>query len=252
MNVLNGPNEVPPLPDANIAHHLGVLQERVAPNDWDGQLALAVVSAALRHYEAQNSNLESLATHDPLTGLPNRRALQHDGQVWAVHPPRQSSGPVYERAGDPLAWLTVVADLDRFKDINDSMGHPTGDRALQLAAFAFRGSVRYSTDGVYRLSGDEFAMLVPLRTEQAIEAVPRRIPRRFRSHVRQFAEGRGQQLLPEGFTLKLGDVALARLLDASFGMSLSDRPYFNLSEEWRRADEALYAAKRRREARGLR
>lgn len=95
---------------------------------------------SLRHQRAQ---LAHQATHDTLTGLPNR-ALLHD---------RVAAWP----AGAPMGVLMI--DLDKFKDINDWLGHAAGDQYLVVAADRLRRSLR-PVDTVARLGGDEFVVLV--------------------------------------------------------------------------------------------
>lgn len=90
-----------------------------------------------------------LALEDSLTGLPNRAEFQH-----RFVDMRASA----ERHGRPLALLLL--DLDRFKDVNDSRGHATGDTLLQQVAHRMRAVVR-DTDFVGRLGGDEFVILLP-------------------------------------------------------------------------------------------
>jgi diguanylate cyclase (GGDEF)-like protein len=89
-----------------------------------------------------------LATRDPLTGLPNRAALL-DRLHHAV--------PAAARRGDRLAFMFL--DLDRFKSINDSLGHAVGDELLQVVAERLQHGVR-EADTVARLGGDEFAVLL--------------------------------------------------------------------------------------------
>jgi diguanylate cyclase (GGDEF)-like protein len=92
--------------------------------------------------------IQKMATHDTLTSLPNR-ALFNEGLNHAI---AQS-----ERHKRPLALFFL--DLDRFKNINDTLGHALGDRVLQEAARRLTGAVRTS-DLIARLGGDEFVLLV--------------------------------------------------------------------------------------------
>lgn len=87
-----------------------------------------------------------LAHHDPLTGLPNRALFQD----------RIRQGLARVRRGDTLAVLCL--DLDRFKSVNDALGHPIGDQLLQAVALRLSKSVR-EMDTVARLGGDEFAVI---------------------------------------------------------------------------------------------
>ena len=88
-----------------------------------------------------------MASHDPLTGLPNRRVLQNEIEEALVQP----------GAEERIALLYM--DLDRFKQVNDSLGHGVGDALLAQVADRLRDSIR-PTDQVARLGGDEFAILV--------------------------------------------------------------------------------------------
>ncbi len=112
----------------------------------------------------QGRILERMAHHDELTGLPNR-ALLNDRLAQSLAQAR--------RSGRPLGLLFL--DLDGFKDINDSLGHATGDRLLQSVADRLRGLVREG-DTVARLGGDEFVvMLVNLAQPEAAVDVARAI-----------------------------------------------------------------------------
>jgi diguanylate cyclase (GGDEF)-like protein/PAS domain S-box-containing protein len=92
--------------------------------------------------------VEYLAHHDELTGLPNRVSFNHSLE----HAIRQT-----KRKRDKLAVMFI--DLDRFKNINDSLGHDVGDQLLQEVSLRLRTTLRDS-DIVARLSGDEFVVLI--------------------------------------------------------------------------------------------
>ena len=109
----------------------------------------AVLAASLTRAWTDTMRLSAYATHDPLTGLYNRRALHTHLPQWTAWSARY---------GHPLAVLLV--DIDRFKNVNDRYGHAMGDVALQAVAAALRQSVRGS-DLVVRYGGDEFAVIAP-------------------------------------------------------------------------------------------
>jgi len=116
-----------------------------------------------RLIQGRQQSLEFQALHDVLTGLPNRALLAdrlHQGLACS------------NRDNTPLALLLL--DLDRFKEINDSLGHQVGDQVLQAVARRLQPLLR-DTDTVARLGGDEFALVAPgMQRDQAV-ALARRI-----------------------------------------------------------------------------
>jgi two-component system cell cycle response regulator len=110
-----------------------------------------LLEVRLLHEETRNQRemLESLALHDPLTGLANRRLLV-DRMSVAVAQARRSKG----------CMAVMYLDLDGFKDINDTLGHGAGDILLKAVARRLTQSVR-EEDTVARLGGDEFVMTLP-------------------------------------------------------------------------------------------
>ena len=119
-----------PAPDTELAHY-----------------AAAEIAAATERLRAQHL-LQHMARHDPLTGLPNR-ALFHD---------RLSSALANARR-DQNQMAVLYLDLDRFKQVNDSLGHAVGDALLQEVAQRLKACVRES-DTVGRIGGDEFLVLL--------------------------------------------------------------------------------------------
>jgi len=131
--------------DGQVAHvQVSVALER-ASNGVPRHLVFHVQDVAERRMAA--SRLEHLALHDTLTGLPNRALL--------VEQLRHALAAL-ERSGERIALLFL--DLDRFKNVNDSLGHPIGDQLLGQVARRLRGAVRPG-DVVGRLGGDEFVIL---------------------------------------------------------------------------------------------
>jgi diguanylate cyclase (GGDEF)-like protein len=112
---------------------------------------------------AEASALEYQALHDSLTSLPNR-ALLLERLSRALYHAREH--------GEPLALF--IMDLDRFKEVNDTLGHQVGDRLLQQVGRRLE-SVMRSSDTVARLGGDEFAVLLPGADRAQSQAVCRRI-----------------------------------------------------------------------------
>src|SRR6202795_1399059 len=106
-----------------------------------------VITTRTRGLEAANQQLRHLATHDALTGLPNRVLLDDRLQQAIAHADR-----------DTRSFALLVCDLDRFKLINDSLGHRAGDELLQEVAQRLTALVRPS-DTVARFGGDEFVLI---------------------------------------------------------------------------------------------
>lgn len=115
-------------PDGKVSHFVGIHED------------------ITRRKQAE-ARVEQMAYHDPLTGLPNR-TLFHDRLAQAVAQAKRNGG---------LVGLHFV-DLDRFKLINDTLGHAAGDLLLQEVARRLENCVR-ATDSVARLGGDEFAVV---------------------------------------------------------------------------------------------
>ena len=147
-----------------VAGAVGV--DRVVPNLDSGPVPLValilVITMLVRQFLVLTDNrrlllvVERQAFHDPLTGLANR-ALFSDRLDHAVR--RQN------RDLKPLAVLSL--DLDGFKQVNDTLGHPAGDELLIRVAERLVGCLR-STDTVARLGGDEFAILMEQGADDAL------------------------------------------------------------------------------------
>jgi diguanylate cyclase (GGDEF)-like protein len=125
----------------------GGAEDYLVKGQGDGDLIARAIRYAIERKKAEE-RLAYLAQYDPLTGLANR-ALFHDRLEQAL--------ARAARSGDAVALLFV--DLDRFKAVNDTVGHAGGDQFLQEVAWRIAGRVRES-DTVARLGGDEFALIL--------------------------------------------------------------------------------------------
>jgi diguanylate cyclase (GGDEF)-like protein/PAS domain S-box-containing protein len=122
---------------------------KVTQRDPAGQaLRMTGTSTNVTKRKHAEERAEYLATRDPLTGLPNR-VLLHD---------RLEQG-VFNAARHHTGFAFMFIDLDRFKTINDSLGHQVGDELLKRVAARLAACVR-ATDTVARLGGDEFAVIL--------------------------------------------------------------------------------------------
>ncbi|GAA5161655.1 sensor domain-containing protein [Amycolatopsis dongchuanensis] len=130
-----------------------------AMNPEDTELSAFVLSFTdITERRAIGERLEHDATHDPLTGLANR-TLVLDELSARLHGPQRTSTAV------------LFIDLDKFKVINDSLGHSVGDRVLRIAGERLRRTVRRD-DVVGRLGGDEFVVIASeVRTEPEVRAL---------------------------------------------------------------------------------
>ena len=106
-----------------------------------------ILKRASRTMRSQMEEIEHKAYYDELTGLPNR-SLFHD----------RAEAAVAEAAANETTLAVMLVDLDRFKDVNDTLGHDAGDRLLRLIADDLPGYMR-GGDTIARLGGDEFGIL---------------------------------------------------------------------------------------------
>ena len=118
-----------------------------APAALHGNDAILVFARDVSERKRYQSELEHQATHDALTGLPNRNSLKY----------RLSHAIASARRHDKMVAITFI-DLDNFKSINDNFGHEVGDEVLKVVAARLAEAVR-TTDTVVRLGGDEFVLL---------------------------------------------------------------------------------------------
>jgi len=134
-------------------------ESRVAPRFVDGKIVGLTLNARdITQRKRNEAHIQHLAYHDELTNLPNRRLLmdrlEHNLNITKRH---QTKGAL------------LFLDLDRFKTINDSLGHATGDAILREVAKRLSQNVR-AEDSVARLGGDEFMVLLPELNHEPDEA----------------------------------------------------------------------------------
>ncbi len=198
----------------------------------DGQVVWALLSVSLvrdaagapLHFISQvldiserkrlESELSRLATRDDLTGLYNRRFFEREVAQSLL---------LLRRHGGTASVLFV--DLDRFKEVNDTLGHQCGDELLKHVADVLTGRLRQS-DVIARLGGDEFAVLLPMTGAEGAEAIVAALDQEF----------------IERPALIEGHAVTAR---ASIGVAELDAE-LDVDGVLRRADQAMYAVKRSR------
>jgi len=192
-------------------------QDYITKEECSSQLLARVIHYAIerKRIEAQ---LKHLATHDFLTGLPNR-ALFYDRLALATkRTNRRNTGGLNWKAA------IMVMDVNNFKQINDSLGHESGDRVLREMAPRLRGCLRQS-DTVARLGGDEFAFVLEGIQDQA-----------------------DSMLVAQKILRSLNEPAILQgdhfTLSSSIGISIFPDDAENLEVLMRYADQAMYIAKR--------
>lgn len=176
------------------------------------EAAIGELHASLLENETARQALEMLANKDGLTGLTNRR---HFMQIADTELQRAQR---YERP------VTVgMADLDSFKKLNDTYGHAAGDAVLRSFAALMQDTLRQS-DLVCRYGGEEFAFLFP----ESSLAETEKLAERFRATVYDY-------------DIRLSD---GRLVRVTMSIGLADASDCPIEVALKRADEALYEAKR--------
>jgi diguanylate cyclase (GGDEF)-like protein len=186
----------------------------VANAAWE-LLPLLLIPLGLVYKMAQMSvEREHQAGHDALTGLPNRTQLQASLETELARSKREDR---------PFGLLLI--DLDRFKEVNDTLGHHVGDQLLVHFAERLSNSVR-PTDHVARLGGDEFAVIVPDADEAEVVGVAERIRASLKNPVAL-----------EGMQLEI---------EASIGLAMHPKHALLAEDLLRLSDVAMYVAKESR------
>jgi diguanylate cyclase (GGDEF)-like protein len=200
---------------------LGALAQRIEYGDYSQPLSLdrhdeiGQLASAFNHMSEgiadRETKIMELANHDPLTGLPNR-TLFHDRLHQAIK--------ATKRGGQQVT--VMIMDLDRFKEVNDIMGHHVGDLLLQEVARRLQTIVLRDYDTVARLGGDEFAILLATDLEGA-QIVANNLLRTI-----------DQPILLEGQEI---------IVSASIGITCYPEHGDEINTLLRHADLAMYAAK---------
>lgn len=202
----------------------------ISANGFEGVLQVVLATPAMRPEQAEElsltvgqlacalervrrmERLSFYASHDPLTGLANRRHFEE-------YVEREFK--LAKRHGTPMSLLIV--DVDHFKIYNDTYGHPAGDRLLEAIAGALKDAVR-STDFIARLGGEEFVIVLPHTGGKGAVMAAEKVLQSIRS-------------LPEQVEVCGGRVT------ASIGVATCDGRACAVGSLLESADQAMYRAK---------
>jgi diguanylate cyclase (GGDEF)-like protein len=166
-----------------------------------------------RQLQRANARLRHVAMHDALTGLPNRLLFAD-----------RLSQAIARAERDPERFALLMVDVDRFKEVNDSLGHAAGDALLAEVARRLRALIR-ETDTLARLGGDEFVLLLNgILDAQGVETVVSKVLEHF------------------GQPLNVSSWEMHTYL--SIGISIYPDDGVDAETLLRRADKAMYQAKR--------
>ncbi|NOX07967.1 MAG: bifunctional diguanylate cyclase/phosphodiesterase [Gammaproteobacteria bacterium] len=161
--------------------------------------------------KAETAALEHQALHDPLTNMPNRKLLNDRVQLELLKSKYKNS-----------SFLLMVSDLNRFKEVNDTLGHHIGDKVLKQASERLKNALRRD-DLVARLGGDEFGILLPNTSMSAADTSAQKIVDLF-----------NKPIIVDGHSLNIG---------ISIGITEYPTHGENLNILMQRADVAMYNAK---------
>ena len=168
-----------------------------------------------KELQITNKELENLALYDHLTRLPNRKLVQ-DRLLQQVHTARR----------EKLPFSVIMVDLDRFKEVNDTLGHHVGDELLKKVGMRFKHALRHM-DTIGRLGGDEFALVLPNTNAEMACLVADKL----------------LKTLDIPFDLESATCSV----DASMGIAVFPYHGDDVPSLLRSADVAMYIAKRNRE-----
>lgn len=175
-------------------------------------IAALVVSVAIEKQELE-AKVTYAATHDELTGLYNRNYLNHAGEALLS---------ISKRKQQPLALLFL--DLNKFKRVNDNLGHKQGDNLLKQVAEEIQSSIRPS-DIAVRFGGDEFIILMLIENLEESELIAKRIQKTMKNKI-------NKAILELGFGVSIGIASNA------------ENYQLTLSKLINMADKAMYDSKK--------
>jgi diguanylate cyclase (GGDEF)-like protein/PAS domain S-box-containing protein len=202
------------LAEAEVARLHAELEQRVADRTEELRLTVASLHREVLERQAAEQRALHVSLHDSLTGLPNR-AFMDELLARALRQARR----------DGTSVAVVFMDLDRFKSINDVLGHDSGDELLRVVAERLRSVLR-DTDTVARIGGDEFVLLLP---QMEADATLERTLQRMQDALRP-------PLMLKGRPTRVS---------CSMGVSVFPRDSDDLHTLLRQADMAMYMAKER-------
>ena len=167
--------------------------------------------------EKLNDTLRVQAQHDSLTGLLNRRMFDEMAEAWFAQTLRLS-----------VPFSLVLFDIDHFKRLNDAFGHQAGDNVLREIAACVQNVLSRQGDRVFRIGGEEFAVLASAANEAQLRHVMELIRKTVEERRLQHPDSAGAVV-----TVSLGGLLVRGCCDMTF------------TEAFRKSDEALYHAKAR-------
>ncbi len=194
-----------------------VVELSIDPIDLEGKPCLLLTARDITELKQAQEQIQHLAYHDSLTNLPNR-ALLMDRLIQQIALLKRHD----------LHGALLFLDLDHFKHINDSLGHPVGDAVLKMVTARLEASVRQE-DTVARLGGDEFVVLI-----SGLEGKRAEITRQVRQVAEKLRSLLAEPMLLDGHRLQV---------TPSIGIALLPDHGDNPTDLLKRADIALYRAK---------